>query len=243
MNIFPAIDLIGGRAVRLLRGDYDRKTVYSDRPVAVASEFRKAGAEYLHLVDLDGAKSGGAENMPLIAEIVRQSGLKVEVGGGVRTEETVARYLEIGAFRVILGTAAVSDRPFLEKMIGKYGDKIAVGVDVRDGVVATHGWQSASGVDGFAFIAELEKLGTNTVICTDIARDGARAGTNLELYRKLSEEFSMNFVASGGVGSLADVAALRDMKLYGAILGRALYEGDVKLSDAIATAAGETEAL
>lgn len=236
MNIFPAIDLIGGKAVRLFKGDYDQKTVYSDSPLDVAKGFRAAGAEYLHLVDLDGAKSGKAENLALISEIIRESGLKVEVGGGIRTEETVAQYVEIGVLRVILGTAAVTNRPFLEEMLQKYGDKIAVGVDIKDGMVATHGWMNSSGIDCFDFMAELQDLGVKTVICTDISKDGAMAGTNLDLYRRLLDRFSIDLVASGGVSSMDDVKALREMDIYGAILGKALYVGGIDLAEAVEAA-------
>jgi len=234
MNIFPAIDLIGGKAVRLFKGDYDQKTVYSDDPAGVAMGFREAGAEYLHLVDLDGAKSGKAENLGLISDIIRKSGLKVEVGGGIRTEETIAQYVEIGVLRVILGTVAVTDRPFLEKMVAKYGEKIAVGVDVRDGMVATHGWMNTSGIDCFDFMEDLQKMGVKTVICTDISKDGAMAGTNLDLYRRLLDRFTIDIVASGGVSSMADVKALREMDIYGAILGKALYVGGIDLAEAVA---------
>jgi len=236
MNIFPAIDLIGGKAVRLFKGDYDQKTVYSDSPLDVALGFKAAGAEYLHLVDLDGAKSGKTENLDLIARIIRESGLKVEVGGGIRTEETIAKYVEIGVLRVILGTVAVTNRPFLEEMLQKYGDKIAVGVDIKDGMVATHGWINSSGIDCFDFMADLEKLGVKTVICTDISKDGAMAGTNLDLYRKLTEQFDIDLVASGGVSSMDDVNALREMNIYGAILGKALYVGGIDLAEAVAAA-------
>ncbi len=241
MKIFPAIDLIDGKAVRLFKGDYDQKTVYSNHPKEVAAGFRKAGARYLHLVDLDGAKSGKAENLRLIDEIIQTSGLSVEVGGGIRTEETVAQYVGIGVLRVILGTAALTDRPFLTRMVEKYGEKIAVGVDVRDGMVATHGWMNQSGVNCFDFMAELQALGVRTVICTDIAKDGAMAGTNRTLYAELNKRFSIDLVASGGVSSLDDVRALRDMGMYGAILGKALYTGAIDLKKALAEAKSEAE--
>ncbi len=234
MNIFPAIDLIDGKAVRLYKGDYDQKTVYSNTPVDVAKGFREAGAEYLHLVDLDGAKSGKAENLSLISQIIRESGLKVEVGGGIRTEETIRQYVDIGVLRVILGTVAVTDPDFLRDMVAKYGCRIAVGVDIKDGMVATHGWLESSGVDCFDFMEELERIGVKTVICTDISKDGAMAGTNLDLYRRLTERFSIDLVASGGVSSMADVKALREMNIYGAILGKALYVGGIDLGKAIA---------
>ncbi len=236
MNIFPAIDLIDGKAVRLFKGDYDQKTVFSDDPVGVAVGFREAGAEYLHLVDLDGAKSGKAENLSLISDIIRTSGLKVEVGGGIRTEEIIRQYVDIGVLRVILGTIAVTDRVFLRDMVAKYGDKIAVGVDIKDGMVATHGWMESSGIDCFDFMEELQAMGVKTVICTDISKDGAMAGTNLELYRKLLDRFDIDLVASGGVSSMADVNALRAMDIYGAILGKALYVGGIDLAEAIAAA-------
>jgi len=236
MNIFPAIDLIGGKAVRLFKGDYDQKTVYSDDPAGVAIGFREAGAEYLHLVDLDGAKSGKAENLALISDIIRRSGLKVEVGGGIRTEETIAQYVEIGVLRVILGTVAVTNRPFLREMLAKYGDKIAVGVDIKDGMVATHGWMNTSGIDCFDFMAELEDMGVKTVICTDISKDGAMAGTNLDLYRRLLDRFNIDLVASGGVSSMEDVIALRRLGIYGAIIGKAYYTGAISLREAIEVA-------
>ncbi|MBE6598100.1 MAG: 1-(5-phosphoribosyl)-5-[(5-phosphoribosylamino)methylideneamino]imidazole-4-carboxamide isomerase [Ruminococcaceae bacterium] len=236
MNIFPAIDLIDGKAVRLFKGDYDQKTVFSDDPVGVAIGFREAGAEYLHLVDLDGAKSGKAENLALISEIIKKSGLKVEVGGGIRTEETIRQYVDIGVLRVILGTIAVTDREFLREMVAKYGDRIAVGVDIKDGMVATHGWMNTSGIDCFDFMEELQSMGVKTVICTDISKDGAMAGTNLELYRELLRRFDIDLVASGGVSSMADVTALREMNIYGAILGKALYVGGIDLPEAIRAA-------
>ncbi len=233
MNILPAIDLCGGQVVRLYKGDYNQKTVYSDDPAAYARSFREAGAEYLHLVDLDGAKAGKAVNLPLISKVIRESGLKVEVGGGIRTEETVKEYLDIGVLRVILGTIAITDRAFLERMVNTYGDKIAVGVDIRDGMVATHGWTETTSVSLRDFCDYLEKIGVKTIICTDISKDGAMAGTNRELYRMLRNEYSLQTVASGGVSSLDDVRALAEMDVYGAILGKALYTGDVNLAEAV----------
>lgn len=233
MYIFPAIDLCGGQVVRLYKGDYSKKTVYSDDPATYATDFYKAGAEYLHLVDLDGAKEGRAVNLPLIENLIRQSQLKVEVGGGIRTEDTIRQYIDIGVFRVILGTAALQDRPFLIRMVEKYGDKIAVGVDIRDGMVATHGWTETSTVSCLDFCHFLEEIGVSGIICTDISKDGAMAGTNLELYKTLHKELHMGITASGGVSSLSDVRALAKEGVYGAILGKALYTGDVKLEDAI----------
>ena len=233
MNIFPAIDIYGGKAVRLYKGDYEQMTVYSDEPEEVARSFRDAGAEYIHLVDLEGARSGGTPNIALIERIISSSGLRAEIGGGVRSEEVVKAYLGAGAERVILGTAAVTDPGFTREMAAKYGAGIAVGVDIKDGFVATHGWTELSDSDCFGFCRELADAGVKTVICTDVSRDGAMRGTNLELYRELQSRFPLDIVASGGVSSLDDVRALRGMGLYGAILGKALYTGAVSLAEAI----------
>ncbi len=233
MEIFPAIDLYEGQAVRLLKGDYAQKTVYSADPAAVAEGFKKAGAKYIHLVDLEGARDGGTPNFDTISEIVRRSGLLAEVGGGVRDEATVEKYLSAGVYRVILGTAAVSDRTLLASLLKKYGERIAVGVDVRGGRVAVKGWRelSAETLDGFC--AQLQDMGVKTIICTDISKDGAMQGTNRALYKELSAKYAMDIVASGGVSTIEDVRALRDMGLYGAILGRAIYTGGINLAEAI----------
>lgn len=233
MNIFPAIDLYRGQAVRLMKGDYEQKTVYSDHPVEVAKGFKAAGAEYIHLVDLEGARDGGTPNFDIVSEIVREGGLKAEIGGGIRDEETVRRYLDAGVLRVILGTAAVTDRDFLRNMVERYGDRIAVGVDVKDGYVAIHGWTQVSGETLYGFCTQLQELGVKTVICTDISKDGAMQGTNREMYKALTAKFDMDMIASGGVSTIDDVAALRDLGLYGAILGRAIYTGGIDLKRAI----------
>ena len=233
MKLFPAVDLYEGQAVRLLKGDYAQKTVYSSDPLAVARGFREAGAEYIHMVDLEGARDGGTPNFDLVAQVARTTGLKVEIGGGVRTEEVVRRYLDAGVLRVILGTAAVEDQDFLAALVARYSQRIAVGVDVKDGLVAIKGWTQVSELTLEGFCRTLEQMGVKTVICTDISKDGAMQGTNRELYRRLSREFSMDLVASGGVSTLEDVIALRDMGLYGAILGRAIYNGGVDLKKAI----------
>lgn len=232
MILFPAIDLYEGRAVRLYQGDYREMTVYSDEPVSVAADFAAAGAQWAHLVDLEGARAGATPNFATVAAIAR-GGLNVEVGGGIRTEETVRRYLDAGVRRVILGTAALNDRAFLERMVRDYGAAIAVGVDCRDGFVATHGWTETSAVACTDFCAALERLGVQTVICTDISRDGALRGANRALYAALTRDFSMNFIASGGVSSLEDIRALRDLGLHGAILGKAYYTGAVELRQAL----------
>lgn len=237
MKIFPAIDLIGGKVVRLLRGDYDRVTVYGDSPLETALGFRAAGAEYLHMVDLEGARDGGTPNFDVVADVAVNSGLEVEIGGGIRDMDVVEKYLEAGVFRVILGTAAVTDRGFLRDAVKRFGAKVAVGVDVRDGFVAIKGWRETSGERLEAFCGELRQIGVQTVICTDISRDGAMQGTNRAMYRELIRRYPMRFTASGGVSTLADVRALRDMGLYGAILGKALYTGAIDLKQAIEEAA------
>ena len=233
MELFPAIDLHSGQAVRLVRGDYAQMTVYNDNPCAQAELFRAAGAKFLHVVDLEGAKSGETPNIEVVRDLIRTSGLRVEIGGGIRDEATVVRYLEAGAMRVILGTAAVQQPEFLRAMAEQHGEKIAVGVDFRDGFVAVKGWTELSDKTAFDFCRELEQLGIRTIICTDISKDGLLGGTNLELYRDLSAELSIDIIASGGVSSLDDVRALRDMKMYGAILGKALYTGAIDLAAAV----------
>ena len=233
MELFPAIDLIGGCAVRLVKGDYAQKTVYSDNPAEVAKSFAAAGAKYLHVVDLEGAKDGGTPNLETIQNIVEKGGLLVEVGGGIRSEEVIKKYLDAGVFRVILGTAAVQNPAFFEEMVQKYGEKIAVGVDIKDGMVAIKGWTEVSAESCFDFCEKLQKIGVKTIICTDISKDGLLSGTNLELYKELSEKFSVDIVASGGVTTLDDVKKLADMGMYGAILGKALYTGNIDLKAAV----------
>ena len=239
MELFPAIDLIGGCAVRLVKGDYAQKTVYSDNPAEVAKSFAAAGAKYLHVVDLEGAKDGGTPNLETIRNIVEQGGLLVEVGGGIRSEEVIKKYLDVGVFRVILGTAAVQNPAFLEEMVQRYGEKIAVGVDIKDGMVAIKGWTEVSAESCFDFCEKLQKIGVKTIICTDISKDGLLSGTNLELYKELSEKFSVDIVASGGVTTLDDVKKLADMGMYGAILGKALYTGNIDLKAAVELTKGE----
>lgn len=238
MELFPAIDLRGGLAVRLYQGDYDKMTVYSDSPLEVARSFKAAGARFLHLVDLDGAKDGSNPNFEMIRRIAAESGLAVEVGGGIRDMETAGRYLDAGLMRVIIGTAAVTDPEFLKNALAAYGDKIAVGVDIRGESVATHGWTQSSGKNCFDFCAELSALGVKTLICTDISKDGAMKGPNVELYRALSERFSMDIIASGGVTVLDDLKALRSAGAAGAILGKSLYTGSIKLEEAISLMEG-----
>ena len=236
MKIFPAIDLVQGQAVRLFKGDYAQMTVYHPDPVQVAMDFQSQGATCLHLVDLEGAKSGGTPNLSVITEIVSRTDLFTEVGGGIRSMETVRSYLENGVDRVILGTAAVTDEAFLKEAVSAYGDRIAVGVDIKDGYVAIKGWTETSGLTTEEFFAKMESLGVRTVICTDISRDGAMKGTNRELYKALSQKYAIDLIASGGVSSLEDVRALADMNLHGAIIGKAYYIGAVNLKEAIEVA-------
>ena len=236
MRIFPAIDLFSGKAVRLYKGDYENMTVYSDNPVEIALDFKSQGAEYMHLVDLEGAKSGLTPNIETVRALVKGTDMFTEIGGGIRDIETVKKYIDIGVDRVILGTAAVADPEFLKRAISLYGEKIAVGVDIKDGLVAIKGWTEKSELEAFSFCRELEKIGVSTIISTDISKDGAMQGTNRELYVSLQKELNMNIVASGGVSSLDDVLALSKTGLYGAIIGKAYYTGAVSLKEAIRVA-------
>lgn len=233
MNIFPAIDLYDKKAVRLYKGDYQQMTVYSERPLEVAYAFRAAGASYIHMVDLQGAKTGTIPNYDIVAAVAAQSGLRVQVGGGIRSEAVVEKYLSAGVERVILGTAALNDQPFLCDMVAKYGNHIAVGVDCRDGFVAVKGWTETSSVSCDAFCAQLQQIGVRTIICTDISKDGAMKGTNRELYRELSAKYTLDIIASGGVSTLDDIQALHALGLYGAIIGKAWYTGAIDLTKAI----------
>ena len=233
MLIFPAIDLFEKKAGRLYKGDYAQMTIYNENPLAGAKDFEKAGATCLHLVDLEGAKSGETPNLDVISSIVENTSLFTEVGGGIRNMETVRRYLDAGVDRVILGTAAVKDPAFLKEALSTYGEKIAVGIDLRDGKIAIKGWTETAEVDTEDFLLSLQNMGLTTVICTDIAKDGAMQGANHSLYKTLSEKFSLKIVASGGVSSLDDVKRLAAMDLYGAIIGKAYYTGAIDLAEAI----------
>ena len=234
MILFPAIDLIGGKAVRLIKGDYAQMTVYSDNPVAVAQSFEAAGATHIHVVDLEGARDGTTPNFETVSAVIRNTSLKLEIGGGIRDMQTVEKYLQAGAFRVILGTAALTDPEFLRAAVAKYGDKIAVGADLRDGMVATHGWLQTSGITGAEFIRSMQEIGVRVIICTDISKDGVMGGTNRALYQSLQAEFpQMCFTASGGISDMETVKTLAEMHMYGAILGKALYTGAIDLADAL----------
>ena len=236
MLIFPAIDLYDGKAVRLYKGDYSQMTVYSENPPELAEAFRAAGATHMHLVDLEGAKTGETPNLETIRRIREAVPLFIEVGGGVRSMEIVERYLDAGIDRVILGTAAVTDPSFLRAAVSKYGEKIAVGVDIRDGKVAIRGWTEKSAFDAFDFCRELQRIGVRTIICTDVSKDGAMQGTNRALYGELSKELSLDIIASGGVSTLEDIKALRALNLCGAIIGKAYYTGAIDLREAIGAA-------
>ncbi len=236
MLIFPAIVLYDGKAVRLFKGDYAQMTVYNENPLAVAEDFKRAGATCLHVVDLEGAKSGETPNIDTVTALSRTEGLFVEVGGGIRSMEVVDRYLAAGVDRVILGTAAVKDEAFLREAVAKHGDKIAVGVDIKDGFVAIKGWTEKSDLEAMAFCEKMQNIGVRTLICTDISKDGAMQGANHALYRELSARFGVRIIASGGVSTIEDVKKLAAIDLYGAIIGKAYYTGAINLKEAIEVA-------
>ena len=236
MLIYPAIDLYGGKAVRLYKGDYAQMTIYNDNPVAVAKDFAAKGATCIHLVDLEGAKSGTTPNYETVTAIKSATGLFCEIGGGIRNMDTIDKYLTTGIDRVILGTAAVTEPGFVEAAVAKHGEKIAVGIDIKDGYVAIKGWTVKSEENAMDFTAKMQKFGVKTLICTDISKDGAMQGTNHGLYRELSEKFSMNIIASGGVSSMDDIQRLAALNIHGAIVGKAYYTGAIDLAQAIEVA-------
>ncbi len=236
MKIFPAIDLFGGKAVRLYKGDYNAMTVYSDNPVEIALDFKAQGAKYMHVVDLEGAKTGDTPNLETIKKLVSATDMFVEVGGGIRSMAVIEKYVTAGVNRVILGTAAVTDSEFLKEAVACYGDKIAVGVDIKDGVVAIKGWTEKSQLDAFEFCKYLQSIGVKTVICTDISKDGAMQGANYDLYKRLNLELSMDIIASGGVSDIEGIKILADNNLYGAIIGKAYYTRAISLREAIEVA-------
>ena len=236
MKIFPAIDLFDGKAVRLLRGRYEDMTIYSDDPPQIGRDFAAAGAEYIHIVDLEGAKDGTTPNFDTVCRIKEASGCFCEIGGGIRSMEVIRRYMDAGIDRVILGTAAVTDRAFLEEAVAAYGEKIAVGIDLKDGYVAIKGWTEKTQLAAVDFCEQMQALGVTTIIVTDISKDGAMKGTNHGLYEELSARLGMQLVASGGVSSIDDVKRLADRGLYGAIIGKAYYTGAIDLKEAIAAA-------
>lgn len=236
MILFPAIDLFEKKAVRLYKGDYANMTVYSEDPVSVARDFESKGCTHIHMVDLEGAKDGTTPNLSVVERVAKETSLFVEIGGGIRSMETVEKYLDAGVSRVILGTAAVNDEAFLRAAVAKYGHKIAVGADVKDGYIAIKGWLEKSAVTLEDFLRNMEAIGVKNIICTDISKDGAMQGTNLALYRQLSEKFRLDITASGGVSSLQDIHLLREMELYGAIIGKAYYTGAIDLAQALEVA-------
>lgn len=236
MIIYPAIDLYDGKAVRLYKGDYENMTVYSHNPIEIARDFEAAGATHIHMVDLEGARDGTTPNLAIVRQVADETSLFVEIGGGIRNMETVQRYFAAGVDRVILGTAAVNDPDFLKAAVAEYGEKIAVGADVKDGFIAIKGWLEQSELTLETFLERMERLGIRNVICTDISRDGAMRGTNLELYRQLSKKYKMDITASGGVSTMEDIRALRRMELHGAIIGKAWYTGAINLTEAIEVA-------
>ncbi len=236
MNIFPAIDLYDKKAVRLFKGDYNQMTIYNENPLEIAKDFENAGANFLHIVDLEGAKEGTTPNIDVIENIIKNTNLFTEVGGGIRNMEIVDKYISIGVGRVILGTAAVTDEDFLVKAVEKYGDKICVGADIKDNFVAIKGWVEKSNITCFDFFEKMQKIGVKTIICTDISKDGAMCGTNHKLYKELSQKFDIDIVASGGVSSMEDIEKLTKLDIYGAIIGKAYYTGAISLKEAIKVA-------
>lgn len=242
MLIFPAIDLRGGQVVRLTLGDYDQMTVYASDPAQIARNFKATGAKCLHVVDLDGAKDGTQENLPAIEAIMKEGGLFVEVGGGGRSEESVARYMDLGVNRIIVGTMAVENPALMEKLAARYPGRIAAGVDAKDGYVAIHGWRTITEHKAYEFVSRLPSQGVNTVIYTDISRDGMLQGANLPAYEKLNEIENLDIVASGGISFEHEIKALRNMNMYAAIVGKALYTGKLELDRVLAIARGEENA-
>ena len=236
MILFPAIDLYEKKAVRLYKGDYANMTVYSENPIEIARDFEKSGCTHIHMVDLEGAKDGTTPNLAIVEQVAKETSLFVEIGGGIRNMETVEKYLSAGVSRVILGTAAVNDEAFLRSAVEKYGDKIAVGADVKDGYIAIKGWLEKSAVTLEDFLAKMQEIGVKYIICTDISKDGAMQGTNLALYRQLSEKFKLDITASGGVSTMEDIRQLRKMDIYGAIIGKAYYTGAIDLKEALEVA-------
>ncbi|MBQ9985656.1 MAG: 1-(5-phosphoribosyl)-5-[Oscillospiraceae bacterium] len=236
MLLFPAIDLFDKKAVRLYKGDYNQMTVYSENPPEIALDFKAQGASCIHVVDLEGARSGETPNFEVIREIKKQADLFTEVGGGIRSFEVIDKYITAGIDRVILGTVAVTNPDFTKEAVSRFGDKIAVGIDLKDGFAAIRGWTEKSALTTDAAMTLMQDIGVSTIICTDISKDGAMKGTNVPLYRSLSEKYSMQFIASGGVSSIDDVKALSELGVYGAIVGKAYYTGAINIAEAIEVA-------
>jgi len=229
MILFPAIDIRDGKCVRLIQGDYDQEIIYNDSPTAMALEWEKQGADYIHVVDLDGAKTGNSLNREAIQAIAKGVSIPIQVGGGIRTMEIIDAHIASGVSRVIIGTAAIQDKPFLKQAVEKYGDKIAVSIDARKGFVATDGWTETSDVMAVDLLHELELIGVKTVIYTDILKDGMMQGPNFHELEMMDKASSIDIVASGGVSTEENIIELRELNLYGAIIGKALYEGKISL--------------
>jgi len=233
MKLFPAIDIKDKNAVRLSQGDFNQQKIYHTNPLEVAKRWQASGSEWLHVVDLDGAKDGVSKNVEITREIISQTDLKVQLGGGIRTVQDVKDWIATGLDRVIIGSAAVGNLDFVAALIKSYGEKICIGVDAKNGKVATHGWLTNSGIDSFEFCQQLEKVDVQTVIYTDIAKDGMMQGPNFEAYEKLVKETNLQIIASGGVSHLKDLKRLSEIGVYGTILGKSLYEGAFTLEEAI----------
>jgi phosphoribosylformimino-5-aminoimidazole carboxamide ribotide isomerase len=236
--IYPAIDMRGGKCVRLLQGDYDKETIYGDSPFEMAKKFASEGAEWIHMVDLDGARDGKRVNDEFVIKAAQELGVNVQIGGGIRSEADINHYLENGVTRVIIGSIAVSNPEFAEEMVKKYGDKIAIGLDAKNGLVATHGWLNTSEVTAVELGKRFAEAGAETFIFTDIATDGTLAGPNVEATRQLALETGKNVIASGGVSSLNDLEALKKLRVdgvSGAIVGKAIYEGRFSVKSALET--------
>lgn len=237
MQILPAIDIFEKKAVRLFKGDYAQMTIYGE-PLDMALSFVEKGASYIHLVDLEGARIGESSNFETVKNVISSVSVPCEIGGGIRNIQTVDKYVSVGADRIILGTSAVSDKAFLKEAVAEFGTKIAVGVDARDGIVSISGWTQQSGIPTLDFIGEMLSLGVDTIICTDISKDGALSGTNTDLYREILSKYELKLIASGGVTSVEDIRELRECGAYGAILGKAIYNGNIDLAEAIRVGEG-----
>ncbi|WP_432647654.1 1-(5-phosphoribosyl)-5-[(5-phosphoribosylamino)methylideneamino]imidazole-4-carboxamide isomerase [Mitsuokella sp.] len=242
MLIFPAIDIRGGKCVRLLKGDFDKETVFSDQPEEMAKKWQAQGAEFLHLVDLDGALKGKSQNLATVEKIIAAVDIPVELGGGIRTMENIDDVLKLGVRRVILGSVAVRNPELVKEACAKYGDRIVVGIDAKDGIVAVDGWGVSGDVEATELAKEMKKAGVKTIIYTDISRDGTLAGVNVEATAKLARESGVNIVASGGVKSIDDIKALKPYEkdgIEGVIVGKSIYMGTLDLAQAIAIASKE----
>lgn len=233
MILFPAIDIRGGKCVRLTQGDYNQEKVYSDAPEKMAQAWQEKGAKFLHVVDLDGAKTGDSMNQSVIKSIAELVNIPVQVGGGIRSIEVIEKYITAGVNRVIIGTAAINHKEFLNEAVSTYGDRIAVSIDARNGFVATDGWTKASNIKATNLVKELESIGVKTIVYTDILKDGMLKGPNFEELQTINEITTMDVIASGGVSTKEDIQRLGDLNMYGAIIGKALYDGTLKFEEAL----------